>query len=48
MDNDQKFIIDAKVATEILNYLVNKPYIEVFQLVQGLQAIKPAPKEEIK
>ena len=36
-----KLIIDADLANAILNYLVSKPYAEVFNYVSGLQSLKP-------
>ena len=36
-----KYIIDEKLATSILNYLIKKPYIEVKHMADGLQALHP-------
>lgn len=44
-------IIDDQLGNNILNYLAKHPYIEVYQLIQGLQNIPeftPPPKEENK
>lgn len=35
-------LIDEKLAQEILVYLGRRPYVEVFQLVQRLQALDEA------
>jgi len=37
----REFIITEELANKLLNYIVAKPYIEVFQLVQQLQTLKP-------
>jgi len=36
-----KFIIDEKLANSILNYLAGRPYVEVANLIQGLQTLIP-------
>jgi hypothetical protein len=40
-----KLEIEDKLAQAILDYLSNKPYVEVFQLIQGLQRM-PEIKED--
>lgn len=37
--NEPSLVITAKLAQEILNYIVKQPFAEVFQLVQQLQAL---------
>jgi hypothetical protein len=41
-----KYIIDEKLATSILNYLIKKPYIEVKHMCDGLQTLQPMPEEQ--
>ena len=36
-----KFTIDEKLANAVLNYLANRPYLEVANLIQGLQTMTP-------
>jgi len=42
---DRYYIISEKLANAILNYLVNKPFIEVAHIVQGLQGLSPLPMD---
>jgi hypothetical protein len=42
-----RYSIDAKVTTDILNYMANKPYNEVYQLIALLQADAKEIKEDI-
>jgi hypothetical protein len=37
---EQKLIIDAQLAQAILDYLVQRPYAEVYQLVAALQRME--------
>ena len=41
--NDQ-FVISSKEAQQILDYLVQRPYIEVFDLISKLTALPSLPK----
>lgn len=45
-----EFKISKELADAIINYLAQKPFAEVYQLVAGLQQIKPveAPVYENK
>lgn len=36
-----KFLIEEKLANNILNYLATKPYIEVANLIHGLNSLVP-------
>jgi hypothetical protein len=36
-----KYLIEEKLANAILNYLVGRPYIEVANLVQGINSLIP-------
>lgn len=48
-ENNKKFIIDEKLANEILQYLASQPYKEVFPFVHGLQMLTTyEEKKEIK
>jgi len=42
------YIMPEELGQEILNYLVERPYKEVFILVSKLQAMKPEEKPEEK
>jgi hypothetical protein len=42
------YIMPEELGQEILNYLVERPYKEVFVLVAKLQAMKPEEKPEEK
>lgn len=48
MNNDkpQQFVIDLKTAEAVVNYLAQRPYIEVFQLIAALQQLQPLPAPE--
>jgi hypothetical protein len=39
------FLIEEQLAQSVLNYLAQRPYHEVFQLIAELQQIKPATPE---
>ena len=41
MEIQMKYVIDEKLANAILNYLVNRPYLEVANLIQGLHTMVP-------
>lgn len=45
MDKKQ-FIIQEDLANAILQYLASKPYSEVFQLIGGLQQLRPFENSE--
>lgn len=36
----RKFLIDETLVKNILSYLINKPYAEVYQLINILQGLK--------
>ena len=40
-----KYIIEEKLATTLLNYLIKKPYIEVKHMADALQVLQPFPGE---
>ena len=43
------FLIEEKLANEILNYMIKHPWIEVNNMVAGLQMLKrPETKNEPK
>lgn len=42
-DQPDNLIIDLKTAEAVVNYLAQKPYIEVFQLVALMQQLQPLP-----
>ena len=41
-----KFLIEEDLANTILNYLVQQPFREVFQMVQALQQLEKAEEDE--
>lgn len=41
--DEQQFLIPHSLAQVILNYLVTRPYAEVFELVAALQGLKTLP-----
>ena len=41
------YIMPEELGQEILNYLVERPYKEVFTLVMKLQSMKPEEKPEV-
>jgi hypothetical protein len=41
-----ELIIPRDLAQAILNYLAGKPYIEVFEFIAQLRALKEVPKPE--
>lgn len=42
----KQFIIQEPLAQAILNYLAERPYKEVFQLVMAMQVLKEVPNED--
>ncbi len=42
------YVISQELAQALLNYIVTKPYAEVFQFVQQLQALKPEKEPQEK
>ena len=40
---EQKLAIDVRTADAILNYLAQRPYVEVFQLIMAMQQLQPLP-----
>lgn len=40
-----KLVIDLPTADAIANYLAQRPYIEVWQLIAKLQQLQPLPEE---
>jgi hypothetical protein len=42
-----RFIIEEKLANAILNYLANKPYIEVAGLMHGMNSLQPFPEKPL-
>ena len=43
---EQQLVIDLKVAEAVVNYLAQRPYIEVFQLIAAMQQLQPLPAPE--
>lgn len=41
---NKQFIISEELAQNILNYLASQPYTNVFNLVAGMQDLKPYEK----
>jgi len=39
-DPNKYFLVDATTANKVLNYLANKPWIEVREMVPGLMNLK--------
>jgi hypothetical protein len=39
----RKFIIEEKLAQDILEYLASRPYREVFELIAALQRVEELP-----
>jgi hypothetical protein len=46
MVDKQQFLIDTQLAQVILDYLAQRPYHEVYQLIAALQRLAPAPERE--
>lgn len=46
--NQNMLLIPEKLAQILVDYLANRPYGEVFQLIPGLMGLKPAPIDEPK
>ena len=42
----KKFEISEDLAQKVLNYLATRPYLEVAELIQQVQQIKPIVQEE--
>lgn len=43
-----KYILNEEVLNSVLNYLGNRPYVEVMDLVKAVQTAEPLPPEEPK
>lgn len=41
--NPDKLVIDLKTAEAVVNYLAQRPYVEVFQLIAAMQQLQPLP-----
>lgn len=53
MEKPKYFFIEEKFANEIIKYLASRPYIEVYNLIAGMQGLqkfeeKPMKVEQIK
>lgn len=48
MNNErpQQLVIDLETAEAVVNYLAQRPYIEVFQLIAAMQQLQPLPAPE--
>jgi len=42
-EQPDKLIIDVKTAEAVVNYLAQRPYVEVFQLIAAMQQLQPLP-----
>jgi len=42
-EQPDKLIIDLKTAEAVVNYLAQRPYVEVFQLIALMQQLQPLP-----
>ena len=40
INKEPEFIISSQLANQILQYLITKPFIEVHQMILGLQQLK--------
>lgn len=47
-DQPDKLVIDLKTAEAVVNYLAQRPYVEVFQLVAAMQQLQPLPAPKAK
>ena len=45
-DKPQQLVIPLATAEAVVNYLAQRPYIEVFQLIAALQQLQPQPSPE--
>ncbi len=45
MNNEptKQLVIDLKTAEAVVNYLAQRPYVEVFQLIAAMQQLQPLP-----
>lgn len=53
MNNEQpkQLVIPLATAEAVVNYLAQRPYVEVFQLIAAMQQLQPLPvpvAEEVK
>lgn len=44
MTNKKELLIPLELAEAIANYLAQRPYAEVYQLIAALQQLQPAPE----
>ena len=45
-EQPKQLVIDLKTAEAVINYLAQRPYIEVFQLIAAMQQLQPLPAPE--
>ena len=42
-EQPKQLVIDIKTAEAVVNYLAQRPYIEVFELIGAMQQLQPLP-----
>lgn len=47
-EQPKQLVISLTTAEAVVNYLAQRPYVEVFQLIAAMQQLQPLPAQEAK
>ena len=43
-----KYIVKEELLKALLDYMLQRPYVEVFHLIQAIQSLQPVQTKEVK